>query len=65
MESIFLRRNIKNVEYFIDNGITVFDGFMKKMIKGFVVIGIRDEKEVVYSDKLKTLESIKLLRGWG
>lgn len=63
MESILPRRNIKNVEYFIDNGITVPDGSMKRMIKGFVVIGTRDEKEAVHSDKLKTSESTKLLRG--
>lgn len=54
MEST-LPRSIKNVlvECFIYNGIMVAGGSVERMIKGFVVIGRRDEKEGAHSEKLK------------
>lgn len=35
------------------------------MIKGLVVIGTRNKKQGVYSDKLKKWEGTKLLKGQG
>lgn len=51
MKSTHPRKNIKNVECLIYNGIMVPDGSVQRMIKGFVVIATRGEKEGFHSDR--------------
>lgn len=44
MKSTLPRRNIKNVEYFIYNGMMISHGSVERIIKGFIAIHTRDEK---------------------